>query len=195
MFVLWPRSVDDRELERIQASQLDAELTYDEVGASLGELPPGYAHGRYGADLGTAPNTFERAVDALEAWATHTGAGISVRPGHAPIEVGTVVAQRIRMGPLTSIACCRIVRVIDEPDRFGYAYGTLPLHPVKGEEAFLVTRPADAGDGEVRLDITAFSKPGHPLMRAIKPISRFTQVAVTRRYLKGVKEHIAAHQR
>jgi uncharacterized protein (UPF0548 family) len=37
-------------------------------------------------------------------------------------------------------APCRIVYVIDEPDRRGFAYGTLPGHPERGEEAFIISR-------------------------------------------------------
>jgi uncharacterized protein (UPF0548 family) len=43
-----------------------------------------------------------------------------------------------------------------DPDRYGFAYGTLPAHPEEGEELFLVTR---GGDDTVRFEITAFSRP------------------------------------
>jgi hypothetical protein len=44
----------------------------------------------------------------------------------------------IALGPITAIAPCRIVAVVDEPLRFGFAYGTLPGHPESGEEAFII---------------------------------------------------------
>jgi uncharacterized protein (UPF0548 family) len=189
VFASWPRSVDDRELDRLLASQQDAPLTYHEVGASLAELPAGYRHGRHGMDLGTSRRAFGLAVEALRGWETHRGAGITVRPVGAPIREGVSVAQRIRLGPLTSVACCRIVEVVDEADRFGFAYGTLPLHPERGEEAFVVTR----GDGGgTRLEITAFSRPAHPLVRLAGPLGRLTQAAVTRRYLRGVADYVRA---
>ena len=42
----------------------------------------------------------------------------------------TAVAAPI--GPLTAVAVCRIVAVVDEPDRYGFAYGTLPGHTERG---------------------------------------------------------------
>ena len=35
---------------------------------------------------------------------------------------------------------CRVVALIEEEDQFGFAYGTLSVHPEQGEEAFFVTR-------------------------------------------------------
>ena len=35
---------------------------------------------------------------------------------------------------------CRVASVVDEPNRFGFAYGTLPIHPEQGEQSFIVER-------------------------------------------------------
>ena len=48
---------------------------------------------------------------------------------------GERVVSRIAPGIATP---CRVVYVIDEPSRRGFAYGTLPGHPESGEEAFIV---------------------------------------------------------
>ncbi|HEY2331131.1 MAG TPA: DUF1990 domain-containing protein [Acidimicrobiales bacterium] len=193
MFVVWPRTVDDDELERIVTSQRDLDVTYDERGASLGELPAGYAHARYAVELGDAPGTFEAAVGALRNWETHTGAGITVWPRDATVEQGTVIAQRIRMGPVTSVACCRVVEVVESTDRFGFAYGSLPMHPVRGEEAFVVTR--DPATRSSRFEVTAFSNPSHLLLRLAPPISRAAQQRVTHRYLAAVDRYVKTHVR
>ncbi|HEV8560641.1 MAG TPA: DUF1990 family protein [Actinophytocola sp.] len=37
----------------------------------------------------------------------------------------------------------RVVHVVEEEHRRGFAYGTLPGHPECGEEAFLLERHAD----------------------------------------------------
>jgi uncharacterized protein (UPF0548 family) len=87
------------------------------------------------------------------------------------------------------LAACRVVAVVDEPDRFGFAYGTLPLHPESGEEAFLVERgPDDA----VRFRVVAVSRPAHPLARLGAPVTRLVQRRVTSRYLEGLRRAIAA---
>ena len=58
---------------------------------------------------------------------------------------------------------CRVVYVVDEPGRFGLAYGTLPGHVERGEERFLVER--DSTDGSVWYDLLAFSRPNSLVAR------------------------------
>jgi hypothetical protein len=53
-------------------------------------------------------------------------------------------------------APCRVVYVIDEPRRRGFAYGTLPGHPESGEEAFVLEQ---RDDGTIASNIIAFSRP------------------------------------
>jgi len=81
-------------------------------------------------------------------------------------------------------APCRIVGVVDEPHRWGFAYGTLPGHPEQGEEAFVVSIGADE---LVRFTITAFSRPGELLTRVAGPIGRAIQSTGTRGYLKALQ--------
>lgn len=76
-----------------------------------------------------------------------------------------------------SLNGARIVYVIEETDRFGFAYGTLTDHGEIGEERFLVNLDAESGD--VSYDIYAFSRPGlfarlgYPLSRNLQ--KRFAQ--------------------
>ena len=80
-------------------------------------------------------------------------------------------------------AAARIVWVVDEPSRFGFAYGTLPHHPEQGEEAFLVEQDPD---GRVNFVIDVFSKPRHLLARLGRPVARLVQKRATRKYLEGM---------
>ena len=79
------------------------------------------------------------------------------------------------------------MRVIDEPDRFGFAYGTLPSHPEEGEEHFLVTR---AMHGVVRFDVVAFSRAHDLLTRLGGPIPRRIQAHATQQYLQGMRDAV-----
>ena len=63
----------------------------------------------------------------------------------------------------------RIVYTIDEPRRFGFAYGTLPRHAEKGEERFLVEH---LDDDTVWYDVLAYSRPRHILARIGYPLAR-----------------------
>jgi uncharacterized protein (UPF0548 family) len=85
---------------------------------------------------------------------------------------------------------CRIVAVTDDDQTFGFAYGTLPGHPERGEEAFHVHR---SGGGEVTFEVVVFSRPADPLVRLSGPIGRWMQTRTTRGYLEGVRAYVDRH--
>src|SRR5262245_61387573 len=104
-------------------------VTYDAVGATLvGVRPPGFhlADDRVPLDGGAA--AFAAGRVGLQQWRAHLGAGLDVQPREAPAAGATVVAAA-RLGPFTAIAPCRVVAVVDDDRRAGFAYGTLPGHP------------------------------------------------------------------
>ena len=107
-------------------------------------------------------------------------------PAAAPVEGGTV-AVAAPLGPLTAVAVCRIVAVVQELDRYGFAYGTLPGHPEQGEEAFVVTRRGP----RVTFTVTAFWKPAELLVRVGGPVSRRVQHTATMRYLDALAAFVA----
>ena len=106
-----------------ERSRSDA-LTYAPTGGSLdGSTPPGLKRRHWTTDLRGA-DAFDRAVVALRSWAVHRGAGLALA-ADGPIAVGTNVAFRAPL-PIGYVdGTCRIVAVVDEPDRAGFAYGTL----------------------------------------------------------------------
>jgi len=99
------------------------------------------------------------------------------------LAAGDTVLLRIPLGPVRFAAPARVVYVIDEPHRVGFAYGTLPGHPEDGEEAFVVDRK---GDGSVWITITAFSRPSSRWWWAVYPVLRVVQEYYTRRYLRAL---------
>jgi uncharacterized protein (UPF0548 family) len=189
------RPPSDAKLARILAAVGDARFTYDAIGAtaSTGEPPDGYHQVRVTRVLGRGDEVFAAAVDGIRRWQLHRRQGYRVAPDEPPIEVGTVVAVDVPLVAVHVIATCRIAWVVDEPDRFGFGYGTLPIHPESGEEAFLVERGTDeaSGDpGDVRLAITAFSRPRHALVRLAGPVARRQQARATRGYLDALVAHV-----
>lgn len=125
----------------------------------------------------------DRAREALLTWDLHRRAGLRVAAEHTPLREGTEVHLGIGVRPLRLTAPCRVLRVIDEPDRAGFAYGTLPGHPEAGIEEFLLTRTAT---GVVRLHIDAVSRPATWYARLGAPVARLVQELVTRRYLRAL---------
>jgi uncharacterized protein (UPF0548 family) len=138
-------------------------------------------------DLGRGPEVYGRAVAGLQAWRAHEVPGIGVFPPDQPIEPGATVLVVLGRPPLGVVAPCRIVQVIAEEDRWGFAYGTLPGHPEQGEEAFLVQRRAD---GSVRFEIRAVSRPAHWWVRAGGPLNRVAQRVVTAGYLRSLRRAV-----
>lgn len=140
-------------------------LTYSEVGATRAAgLPGGYRHLELTARLGQG--TARDAGERLLAWRLHRQAGIGLRAA-GPAQVGQRVETVIGMPPLAIVGPCAVVWVERGPHRWGFGYGTLPGHPVTGEEAFVVA--ADArGRGVLR--VRAFSRPATSAARLAGPL-------------------------
>ena len=187
MFVLG-RPSDDR-LARILAGVAGAGLTYPEVGATRGgDLPAGYHHVRATATIGTGDADFAAAADGVRTWRLHRGQGFRVAPADPPLAPGTeVVVDAPLPGGVHVVAACRVVWVVDEPDRCGFAYGTLPVHPETGEEAFVVDRRPT---GEVTVTVTAFSRARHWLARLGGPVARAQQRRATAGYVAALRHHV-----
>jgi uncharacterized protein (UPF0548 family) len=163
-----------------------AELTYADVGATQGALPAGYHHLSDSRVIGSGQDTFRAAAAALLAWQVQLGAGLRVTASSAVAAPGEVVLLGAGAGPLRLRAPCRVVYTVTEARRRGFAYGTLPGHPERGEEAFMVEQ---RDDGRIVVSITAFSRPASLAARAAGPLGRLIQRYFTRRYLEALAEY------
>ncbi|WP_431796849.1 DUF1990 family protein [Microbacterium kunmingense] len=160
-----------------------SDLTYDEVGATGGHLPAGYHHTRMERVVGHGRADFDRAAELLFAGEVQLRAGAEVRMSEDPLREGTRVEMRVRLGPLVFRIPCLVVWAARTPDACGFAYGTLPGHPERGEERFEL-RLAPSGD--VVFTIMAFSRPGRWFTRLGGPVARRYQEWMTRRYLAAL---------
>lgn len=159
-------------------------VTYPEVGATEGELPDGYHHLRAERIIGRGSETFERACDDLFTGQVQRRAGTEVRMSQVPLRVGTRLNMRLRLGLLNFSAPCVVVWADRGARHCGFAYGTLPGHPERGEERFeLVHEPS----GDVVFRITAFSAPARWFTRIGGPLGRLVQARMTRRYLDALE--------
>jgi uncharacterized protein (UPF0548 family) len=89
-----------------------------------------------------------------------------------PIEEGQVLGVLVNALGVWFRNAARIVYVIDEPRRFGFAYGTLPGHAESGEERFVVEH---LEDDSVWYDVRAFSRPRYWPARIAYPVTRMLQ--------------------
>ncbi|MDX1890832.1 DUF1990 domain-containing protein [Mycolicibacterium sp. 050158] len=155
-------------------------LTYSEVGATAGALPAGYRHLHASAVIGHGRARFEQAAEAVLRWGMLRGAGLHVDATTEVAGVGSEVI--VGIGPVR--APCRVVYVVDEPDRRGFAYGTLPGHAETGEELFAVR--FDPTDESVHAEVTAFSRHGTWWSRCAGPVTTAAQTLISRRYLRAL---------
>jgi uncharacterized protein (UPF0548 family) len=159
-------------IERFLEGQRDLPFTYPEPGVSRdGGAPPGFDVDRRQRAVGRGRQAFAAGCAALRAWEMGRHGWAEIQ-GVPPVVAGTEVAMVVRFLGLWWVNACRIVYVIDEPRRFGLAYGTLPGHVECGEERFSVEWRED---DSVWYDLTAFSRPRHPLVRLGYPLARRLQ--------------------
>jgi uncharacterized protein (UPF0548 family) len=146
-------------------------------------LPAGYHHLRYRRRVGRGAADFHVAAGLLHSWRMHRAVGARVAATGPAVEGETVV---VRFAGLR--APCRVVWSVpvvesDAAGVAGFGYGSLPGHPVRGEEGFLVTLTAD---GDVWFDLAAFSVAATWLAKLTGPVGRLTQRLVAHRYAEAL---------
>ncbi|GAB3135146.1 DUF1990 domain-containing protein [Tsukamurella serpentis] len=171
------------------AALVGTPFTYSEVGATRG-TPPADAHVfRAEKVIGTGPAAFAEARSRILAYGMQRGAGLRVRSSTATARPGTILLIRAWfLGPIR--VPCRVVYVVDEPARAGFAYGSLPGHPESGEEWFGVELRGgpDDPDGAVVAQVVGFARPGRWFTRLGHPLSRVIQRLVARRYVAAIAD-------
>jgi uncharacterized protein (UPF0548 family) len=177
-------------LRRTTVQQLaDAPFSYPEVGATReGALPAGYDHVEREHVVGAGREQFDRASAAVFRWAAQRGTGLRIQASGPASTPGTVVLMTAGLRRLGLDIPCRVVWVVDEPDRRGFGYGTLPGHPESGEESFVVSlRP----DGQVVYELRAFSRLASRLSRLGGPVSHRVQTLALERYVAAIRRAAA----
>lgn len=152
-----------------------APLTYERTGTS----PDGFT--RFSWTKRLRRTDLDGAAADLLGWRVHERAGLAVRAS-GPAAMGVVVEMRLGIAAAAVRIPCRVVAVVEEPERRGFSYGTLPGHPECGEEEFLLERLAD---GSLQFTVSAFSRPATRLARLGGPVTRAVQRTMTRRYLEA----------
>lgn len=155
-------------------------LTYTEIGATAGPMPAGYHHLQKSAVIGRGRERFEQAAAEGMRWGMLRGAGLRVEATAPVAAVGLDVL--VHLGPVA--APCRVVYLVDEPGRRGFAYGTLPGHAERGEELFLVRY--DPATQDVYAEVRAFSRHATWWSRLGSPVTSLVQQRVTGRYLRAL---------
>ena len=181
---LW-RKPNRATLARLLATHETDPFSYAAVGATQKHSPAGYRVDHNRILIGHGQGQFAAAKGAIDGWKMFELDWIELFPTRPSVQVGTAAAVVVRHLGFWSVNISRVIYVIDEPSRYGFAYGTLPCHAEEGEERFLVEH--DLNTDEVWYDLYAFSRPKHPLARIGQPIARHLQKRFARESLVAMK--------
>ncbi len=99
------------------------------------DLPPGYRWDEWSVPVAN----FENSCEALWNWAGHRESGTILYPERPRIAVGETFVSGIPFGPLSITIACRITKIINEPDVYGFVYSTLGHHALSGEQSLILT--------------------------------------------------------
>lgn len=181
------------------------QFTYEERGATdrpfpeelEGGWPAGYTVMVESHELETHDPSaaFLALTDGILAWELHRRAGLTMRTGAERAEPGVVVVSGFGVGPARIKAPCRVLwsraarldgagRAVPG-QRSGFGYGTLPGHPVRGEEGFYAELTAD---NRLLFRCSAYSVPASLMFRLAAPVTRLTQAYVLSRYVRAARE-------
>lgn len=142
-----------------------------------------YRRSEVSAVIGHGDAVWARAARDVLRWRVKTASGFAVE-GTDAVSPGDRLVVTARVLVVTVVEPVEVVAVVEEPDRVGFAYRTLPGHPVSGEEAFIVHRRGD----EVSLTVRSLTRaaPQQP-WRALYPLLRVAQLIARRRYLRALR--------
>jgi uncharacterized protein (UPF0548 family) len=180
-------------------------VTYGAIGATqaadlLKHPPEGFRATESRRRIGHGEQRWHFAWLQTMSWGIKKRSGFRVRPADAPMgvldgepEYAPDGSQLVRPGDSAMLSLgwgrlsihepVRVLYVVDEPRRRGFAYGTLAGHPLQGEELFTVER---RDDDSVWVAIRSFSRPSSRLWWALYPAVRLAQALFTRRYLRAL---------
>lgn len=170
----------------------DAQLTYSTVGMTLGwaPTPDGYNEHMSERVVGHGKEVFDKVGYALMHWEINRKAGFQVQAQHEVVREGERVGVVLPVFPFIGVsAICKVVGVIAEGDRTGFAYGTLPGHPQQGEEAFVLEHRED---DSVVMTVRAISKPAAWFVKLAGPLAAAKQKRATGKYLDAAEYYATA---
>jgi uncharacterized protein (UPF0548 family) len=173
----------------------DRRLTYDVPGVTLlaGDWRAGLTHGfrtyERSLQIGEGPDDWQAAALEVLRWGVKTRSGFAVI-GDARATPGSRYWLIARVGPFRVEEPAEVIGVIEEPERVGMAYGTLTGHPIRGEEAFVVTRN---DDDTVWFTLRSVTQPSSGVWRAASPAVLLAQRVYRRRYLRALVSPIESN--
>jgi len=185
----FPRPSTISNFLKIQSTQ---PFTYKDVGASRTDVKvKGFDNDHNSMVIGKGEDTWQAAKEVLNNWNHFPSKWTKIEPAEKGIFIGNNVSVLFRIFGIWFINSARIVYIIEEENKYGFAYGTLTGHIEKGEEIFYIERDET---GTISYHIKAFSKPNNLLVWLGYPMARFFQRRFVRESMNQVKELVKKKQ-
>ncbi len=164
-------------------------ITYWERGATAWErMPQEFTHDEQRLKIGSGDADWRAAKKAIRNWKMFPNDWISLSDT-PPLEVGNQVLVTARLLGLYWSSPARIIYKINEQNRFGFAYGTLPGHLEQGEELFLVEQDEQ---GDVYYTLRVMSRPMWWVAKLFKGYARAQQARFRKESYASMKATLAA---
>lgn len=175
-------------------------MTYAAVGSTrapdlLTHPPQGFRPMQVRGRIGHGDARWEFACQQTLSWGIQRRSGFRVDTGDAASRAGTEQVfssdghDMLRAGDDAVLHAMglsvpvRVIYLVEEPNRRGFAYGTLPGHPECGEESFVIDQ---TDDGSVWMTVRSFSRPASKRWWLVYPALRIAQAIITKRYLRAL---------
>ncbi len=171
MRLLHLRAAPDHKAEELRASLASEPFSYA-TGILDAPAPGGMSDDRLEAVLGSGDEAWTRARRALDEWTHFDLPWAGAASGGSPAQPDLIVVVGARRLGIHMLVGCRIIETHDSVDAerqtYGFTYGTLRSHIMRGEERFEVWR--DVATHEVGYTIHAMAAPGRWYSRLAKPL-------------------------
>jgi uncharacterized protein (UPF0548 family) len=148
--------------------------------------PTGWRRYEKTVQVGSGAEEWVEAAASVLTWGVKTRSGFRVEGADSAsrrVREGDRYWLIARLGPFRVREPVLVVAVVDEPDRCGFAYGTLEGHPVSGEEAFIVHRDSDE---RVWLTLRSITRAGSGVWRVAFPAVQVVQRWYRWRYQRAL---------
>lgn len=207
IYIAYPNQT---KLDEFLSNQQQATFSYSEIGytkmettrtpktsqkpkaAKTLKTPKGYTLDYYSIAIGEGDQVWQKAKEALQQWQHFPPSFTKIyqnTPDTTKIAEGNVVVVMIYILGLWWRNTAKIVYTFDEPNRFGFAYGTLQDHAEKGEEAFWISKDKDSN---ITYHIHAISKPKFWAAKLAYPLTRKYQRKFARESIQNMKDICAS---
>src|SRR5678815_569115 len=117
----------DQTVREVIARQRDLPFTYSAVGGTRAGLPEGFTVDHNRIEVGRGESDFKTAIITIQNWKHFDLGWVTIVPDGVKLEIGATVAVKARAFGSWSLNAARVIYLIEEPRKFGYAYGTLPV--------------------------------------------------------------------